>query len=228
MKGFLNKSSEADEKNYIIYKAENLLNAQVYIGATSNSIEKRKWDHLERAKRGETNKFHNSIRTYGEEAFEWVQLTTATDMDELAQLEKSYIKKYDSKENGLNSDIGAGFQKSVFQYSKQDGKLVAKFSCLREAADVIDTTKKSVSNACLNVNNEHRDYYWSYKCFKTFKPNNDKRCREVYKLTLDDVIIDTYKSVSQASALNNLSKTCIARVCRKERHSSGGFKWEYK
>lgn len=228
MKELKNPSNEDEKNKYVIYKAENLLNGQVYVGATSNSIDSRKLDHLERAKRGEINKFYLEIRTFGESAFKWSKIDATAGIDELAQLEKAYIKKYDSKESGLNSDSGGGFKKTVYQYSKQDGSLIATFKCLQDASNSVTSTKQGVSYACLSVNNEHKDYLWSYKQYNAFESQKDNRRKEVNKLSIKGEVISTFKSVSEASVENDLSKTCIARVCRGERQLSGGFKWEYK
>ena len=53
------------------------MTGEFYIGATTNSIEQRKLDHQERANRGESNKFHEAISTFGTEAFTWQQIDTA-------------------------------------------------------------------------------------------------------------------------------------------------------
>jgi hypothetical protein len=95
-----------EKYNYIIYKAQNIINNQVYIGATTNSVAQRKLDHLERANRGEEGKFQQAISTFGAGAFEWEQIDTATSIDELAQLEQKYVYEYNSKKEGYNSSIG--------------------------------------------------------------------------------------------------------------------------
>src|SRR5690606_36495363 len=106
-------------------------------------------DHQERAKRGEFNKFHEAISTYGAEAFNWDQIDTANSKDELAQKEKQYVLEYNSKKDGYNSDSGGGFKKTVYQYQLKDGSLVNKYSNLSEAGKAINTTKQHISSACL-------------------------------------------------------------------------------
>lgn len=55
----------------------------------------------------------------------------------------------------------------------------------------------------------------------------DLREKEVHQYTLEGDFVSKYKSVSLASSLTGVSKTCIAKVCRGERDQSGGFKWTY-
>src|SRR5690554_5804476 len=89
-----------ENEEYYIYKVVNNKNSCVYIGATTDSVEQRKLDHVKRANRGESGKFQEAINTYGAEAFVWEQIDTAITTDELAQKEKEYILEYKAKETG--------------------------------------------------------------------------------------------------------------------------------
>lgn len=212
----------------IIYKAENINTGQVYVGATTNSIEQRRLDHIERALRGELNKFHEGICTYGVNAFSWEQIDTASTIDELAQKEKEYVFKYNSKDKGYNSDVGGGFKKTVYQYNLLDGSLVNRYDSLSEAAESIDSTKQHISRACLGVNNIFGGYYWNYVYKEPFVSNSDLRKKSVLQFSLEGDLLERYQSVSEASKQSGVSKTCIARVCRGEREQSGGYIWEYE
>jgi len=218
---------EQEHNNYIIYKAVNTVNNQVYIGATTNSVAQRKLDHLERAARGEEGKFQQAISTYGADAFEWEQVDTAPSIDELAQKEKQYILEYESKENGYNSDEGGGLKKTVYQYNIIDGFLVNSYDCLTDAGNSVNSTKQCISATCLSVNKTFGGYYWSYEFQEPFKPNKDARKKEVLQFTLEGQLLAQYMSVSEASSQCGLSKTCISRVCRGERKQSGGFVWRF-
>lgn len=213
--------------NFRIYKAQNKHTGEVYIGATTHSIHQRKLDHVERANRGEKGQFQEAIGTYGPEAFAWEQIDTANSSDELAQKEKEYIIKYDSKVNGYNSDAGGGFRKTIHQYSIEDGTLVNTFDSLQSAANAINVTKKAIGNACLGQNKTCNGYVWSYS--STFPISlKDERKKKVIQLDLQDNFITKYNSVAEASRQSGISKTCISRVCRGERKDSGGFKWKYE
>lgn len=216
------------ENNYIIYKVENTENNQVYIGATTSSVHNRKLDHTGKANRGENGKFYEAISTYSADAFSWQQVDTASSTDELAQKEKEYIYKYNSKEKGYNSDEGGGFKKTVYQYDVIDGKLVNEYSCLTDAGNAVNATKQCISRACLSVNNIYNGFYWSYEYNVPFSPAEDSRRKNVFQLSVDGELLAEYKSVAEASEQTGLSKTCISRVCRGERKYSGGYIWKYK
>lgn len=212
--------------NYIIYKALNNVNNQVYIGATTNSVEQRAQDHIERANRGEEGKFQQAISTYGAGAFEWEQIDTASTVDELAQKEKQYILEYNAKENGYNSDEGGGFKKTVYQYNL-DGSLINSYCCLQDAGNAVNAMKQDISRASLSVNKLFKGFYWSYNFTEPFKSNEDNRKKAVLQYALEGYLVAKYVSVAEASRQTGLSKTSISRACRGERDSSGGYIWLY-
>jgi len=214
-------------KDNIIYKAHNIINGLVYIGATTNSLKSRRLDHIERANRREENKFHEAISTYGADAFEWEQIDTANTVNELAQKEKEHIIKYDCKENGYNSDAGGGIQKTIYQYSIEDGSLIKRFDSLESAGNSVNANKKQISRVCLSVNMFYSGYYWSYEYREPFTPSRDKRRKQVVQFSLEGIKIAEYSSVAEASYITGLNKSSIAKVCRGEQEKSGGYKWIY-
>lgn len=211
--------------NYMIYKAENIHNGKVYIGATSKNLEARKKDHLKKSKKGKCYAFQNAISTYGAEAFTWSQMETASSTDELAKIEKSYILEYNSKEEGYNSDSGGGIKKTVYQYDLLTGKLVAKHPSLSVAGAVVKANKQDLSSVCLNVNKVFRGFYWSYDYIDTFLPLKDLRRKKVRQFTLEGEFINEFNSVSEASKVTGCNKCSIAKVCRFERKTAGGYLW---
>lgn len=215
------------ENKYIIYKAENTENNQVYIGATTSSVHNRKLDHIRKAKRGENGKFYEAISTYRADAFSWQQVDTASSTDELAQKEKEYIYKYDSINQGYNSDEGGGFKKTVYQYDVIDGSLISTYKSLTDAGNAVNATKQSISAACLSVNKIYENYYWSYTFQNPFTPEVDKRLKQVLQLDIEGKLLRSFKSVAEASRITGVYKGCIAKSCRGERKTAGGYHWKY-
>lgn len=209
----------------IIYSVENEITGEFYIGATTYSIEDRKADHIRRADKESKSYFHESIATYGTEAFIWNEIDTANSIDELAQKEKKYIESYNSKEDGYNCDSGGGFMKTVYQYDIDSKELIESYDCLQSASNAINATKQHISRACLSVNQKYGGYYWSYKY--PFTPNKDVRKRKVLFYDLDKDIIQEFESVAEASRKTGVSKSCIARFCRGERKPPNAFEWLY-
>jgi hypothetical protein len=214
------------KNNGIIYKVTHKESSKSYIGATTVGIKERRRDHIGRAKRGAKGQFQEAIGTYGSDAFKWEQIDTARTTDGLARKEKEYILKYNSKEDGYNSDVGGGIQKTVYQYDL-DGRKVNEFTSLESAGNTVNAVKQNISAVALGENKTCKGYYWSYS--PTFpKGLNDERKKRVLQYSLYRECINEFESVAKASKQTGCNKTSIAKVCRGERNSCGGYMWRYK
>lgn len=211
----------------IVYRANNTITGESYIGITTNSIRQRQLDHVERALRGESGKFYEAIATYGEDSFKWEQIDTAENPNELANKEKQYILSYKTKEAGYNTDEGGGFSKKAFQYDLDTRELLNEYTDLQSAANVASATKQDISRACLSANGVLKGFYWSYHKSDIFVPKGDSRKKRVIQLDMNFNLIAEFNSVAEASRKTGISKTCISRVCRNERRNSGGYIWKY-
>lgn len=213
--------------NYIIYKAENIFTGDVYVGATTKTLNERKNDHLTKSKNGSDGYFHQAIQTYCEESFVWTVLDIANSIDELAQKETEYILSFNSVENGYNSDNGGGFKKTVYQYNVETGKLINSYDDLSSAANAVNAVKTSISSACLHYNKTCKGFAWSYSSSLEPSSSLDLRKKTVNQISLKGEFIASYESASEASRKTGISKTCITRCSRNERKQAGGFLWEY-
>lgn len=212
--------------NSIIYKVTNNETNEVYIGATTKTIQDRKEDHLQKSVSGSEVKFHDAIATYGFESFTWEQIDIANTTDELAQKEIKYILVHNSFEDGYNSDKGGGFKKTIYKYNL-DGSLNSTYENLSMAGDSIGVRKQDISRACWSINHTLGGYLWSYHYVEPFLTEVDNRKKEVLQYSLNGNLLARYVSASEASRKTGLSKTCITRCCRGERKKSGGFVWKY-
>jgi len=209
----------------IVYRVIHKTSGKSYIGVTTKSLEARKKDHVKKSKKGKSYAFQFAIATYGAGAFTWTQTDTGNSLDELAQKEKEYILKYNSKEAGFNCDNGGSIPKTVYQYSLS-GTLINSFSSLANAGNAVSAAKSGISKAALGISKTCKGYYWSYS--STF-PNHltDLRKKKVQQFNLEDKLLDEFNSVYEASKQTGCNKTSIAKVCRGERKSSGGFYWKF-
>ena len=211
----------------IIYSVKNKVTGEYYVGATKDSIKKRKQDHEQKANNGLGHKFQEAISTYGAEAFSWEQIDTASSSDELAQKEKQYILEFKSKEEGYNSDSGGGFQKKIHQYSIDDGSLISTYDKLENAGNAINANKKRISSACLSVNNTYGGYFWSYEYKEPFEPNKDKRKKKVLYYNFKEDIVLEFNSIAEASRVTGFSKSILAKYCRGIIKPPEDYSWEY-
>lgn len=96
-----------------IYKAQNKINGQIYIGQ-SVRIEERWKEHKNSAING-TSKFYKAIQEFGWDNFEW-SIIEECPREELDEKEIYWIEYYNSINNGYNFICGAPFSKK--KYSK--------------------------------------------------------------------------------------------------------------
>lgn len=96
---------------YYIYKIENQINHKVYIGLTNN-ITRRRIRHFTdlRCRRHDNSFLQKEFDIYGEKNFIFnIEFEGNVDYTEISNLEKEYIKKYDSYKNGYNQNEGGNF-----------------------------------------------------------------------------------------------------------------------
>lgn len=85
-----------------VYIITNDTNDKVYIGQTTQTLHDRFYSHLNNP----ANPMSKIMNEIGEEHFKISLLDdTASNLDELLEKEKYYVKKYNSIENGYNQSI---------------------------------------------------------------------------------------------------------------------------
>jgi len=111
----------------IIYKVTNKINGKCYIGKTVKKyLSSRRSGHIYEMKKGSKFYFHNSLRKYGKENFEWEILYECTDHDILKEKELYYIKYFNTfKPNGYNLTKG-GDGNFGYKYSEESKKKMSE------------------------------------------------------------------------------------------------------
>lgn len=211
-------------KEGIIYKATNVATGEVYIGATTFSLQERINDHYNKATKNYGHKFQNAIREYGFESFIWEQIDTGINTDELALKEKYYIQKFDSFHNGYNSDRGGGFKKTIYQYNLT-GELESTFQSLEEASKSSSISEESISHACVGDRKTSNGFYWTYT--STFNLKEDIRKKKVVQYDFEGKTLNVFDSIIEASKQTEINKSSIAKCCRGERKKAGNFIWKF-
>ena len=93
----------------IVYKITNNINCKVYIGITTCSLEYR-WSKHVTESRNENNTKHlyKAMRKYGLDNFSIEQIDSSEDFKKLGELERQYIKQYDSQNPNKGYNLTAG------------------------------------------------------------------------------------------------------------------------
>lgn len=96
---------------YYIYKIENKINHKIYIGLTNN-IARRRSRHFAdlRGNRHSNSFLQKEYNIYGANNFDFsIEFEGDVTSEEISQLERDYIQKYDSYVNGYNQNQGGDF-----------------------------------------------------------------------------------------------------------------------
>lgn len=92
---------------FTVYKITNAVNGKCYIGITSRHFNERFKEHLWRINNEKRdNRLIVAMRKYGKENFSIEKIDETDSEDHVRQLEKEYIIKYDTYENGYNCNFG--------------------------------------------------------------------------------------------------------------------------
>lgn len=191
-----------DGKEYygIIYKIENIITHDVYIGQTTSSrgfngrydykgtgIERVYNYLLSKARQGLDYNQHlfRSIKKYGLDAFVVDEIfDTADNKDELNEKERHYIEKFNSFKNGYNRSIGGDSvqgaekpcgkdsprSKSICQISA-DGELIKIWGCISDVEKELNISNSHISQVCKNKRKLAGGFVWVYE--KDYDPNKD-------------------------------------------------------
>lgn len=93
----------------IIYKITNLINNKVYIGLTTKSLTYRWGRHLTEGKNLKNQKpLYRAIRKYGESNFQVEEIDSAPNIKTLGELERYYIKYFNSKDPKFGYNLTSG------------------------------------------------------------------------------------------------------------------------
>lgn len=226
----------------IIYKATNLVNGKIYIGKGINFIN-RKSHHLMLARKGEGYAFHNAIRKYGEEEFNWTIIDQAYSKEELNDKEIFWIDYYKSFRdygNGYNLTTG-GDGGSLSEESKRkigiansgensawwgkhhteetkrkigEGNMGKKYS---------DKSKKKISDSRKNYTGENHPMYGRSHSDETrkkmknnhanFKGGNHPQAKTVIQLEKNGTFISTFPSALEGAQSIGKKSGSNIRAC---------------
>jgi len=103
-----------------IYRIVNNVNGKMYVGQTLDSFHRRyishKYDCSHNMRR---NKLYNSMRKYGWDNFSFEILDFCDNPDRIDDLERFYIKRFDTIQNGFNLDSGGNQNKHHSEETKR-------------------------------------------------------------------------------------------------------------
>ena len=194
-----------------IYCITNKVNNKKYIGKTNN-IARRNEEHFN-LNREDSTHLRRAMLKYGKEDFEVEILVHFTAINKkilnklLNWLEKHYITKYNTKNNGYNLTLGG------------DGL------CGHTMSE--EHKRKIGLNSSIKLKGRKLSSETIQKRTKTFQENK-VNCKPILQYDLNGSFIKEFYSIKNAIEESGIKKCCIANCLSGRRAMGGKFIWKYK
>jgi group I intron endonuclease len=205
----------------VIYKITNLINNKIYIGQTTQDIEKR-WQRHNWActKNRNAMAITNALIKYGSANFSIEKIDDAKNIDELNKKEEFYIKEYNSlSPNGYNLSKGGDNKKM----SEETKKKISEKNKGRKASE--ETIKKLSDSHKGWIPSEETREKWR-KAFSGKKPSENTRIgsilhhQKTYTMKSPSGEIITFTNMKEFCKENGLcnSKLCLVSSGKRKKH----------
>lgn len=215
----------------IIYCAYCLTTSKYYVGQTLRSFQTRITQHKNESfnpnNPGYNYHFHRAIRKYGFESFDWkiistIQCDTRKELeDQLNQLEKFYIKQYDSYVNGYNSTPGGEQSFRVaneINVYNEGGLLLGTYSSVQEVSQIYGISTSVIHSICnrnsLFTIRNYQKYIFRYSNdsyteseISQVKLVSKENLISMYSINGD--LLETFTSASEAAQKLSLTRNRI-------------------
>ena len=220
----------------------NIITGKQYIGLTSKGIEKRWKSHIAFAKKHNKYYFHRAINKYGIDSWKHEILEdNIKNIEDANMLEKFYINKYDTFNNGYNSTIGGdgttgnrSVTEKTIRY-KESRKTIVKFIHKDygiEELCIDDMSKKyniSKSNLCSvskgNRKNVSGWYLYSQESLSDIENKKEDYFSSKLITVYNEITLATVTGNSkEVSKLIGLKYSNLKRIYEGEISSTFGYR----
>lgn len=221
-------------RTYYIYRAINKVNRKSYIGKTVD-FHTRVWQH-KRCYEKEDCKFHDAIKKYGADNFEWEILDTTEDECKANSLEWYYIEKYDSHRNGYNMNNGGvgGHNARPVVCLTLDGKFVKRYDSAMSAESIDNFCNSDVLLSCKFPQRTCKNHifmfendYIKYGAREYLKPESSNM-KSIIQCDIDGNFVNKFKSVNEAAKITGACRTTISRVLTGHYKTAKGYIFVYE
>ena len=227
-----------------IYKLTSPSN-KCYIGQTINLVE-RKRTLYNSNKYYSGHRLDNAIKKYGIENFQYeiiIQIVESSKeklREKLDELEKFYIEKYDSYNNGYNMTVGGSGSNGCFQTEESKRKISEKAKGRKGSMSgrhLTEEQKNKISNFAKTRTGEKNSFYGKTHSEEAKLKIGRANSIPILQLDLNGNVITEFPSAKEAA--RSLGKpradSEIIKVCKGYISPSGkryitalGYKWKYK
>ena len=241
-----------------IYKVTNTVNGKIYIGQTIRSVRKRWADHTCNSMSGNYH-FQNAIKKHGKSSFDIITIETVFENDEISlkckldELEKYYIKLFDTFKNGYNQTFGGGGTIGRAM-SEANRKIISEYATgrilseehkhnisvsLRNRDPNKERKKRDISSYAKpwlgkNMSDEIREKMsksakgksktgWA---LESLLMGNAKRRKKISSYDSSGNFVKMYESITEACKDLHLQSATISKYLKGDLKRAGGLQWK--
>lgn len=207
--------------NYTVYLHKNLKNQKVYIGQTSQSVQKR-WNNG----KGYVSSphFYAAIQKYGWDNFEHIILKEKLTAEEADYWEKYYISLYQSQQPEKGYNILSGGNEKLKEYwsdeNNRKNQSLKRKQYFKNHPEEIKEIMDRLNT--FEINEKHRLFMKNNYNTSFLKQINEKRKIQVLCIETGKV----FDSLVEASKFYNISVGNISSVLSGKRKTAGGYHWK--
>ena len=242
-----NYNRNIEDESMVIYAFKNKTNGKMYVGQTQRTFGIRTKQHLNRS----DTYFDKALAKYGLNNFSYWILDRGSTLEELNEKERYWITEYDCLwPNGYNLTVGGdgvkgyrhtdeykrkmsdamkgkGTGKDNHFYGKRHTiKSIKKMSEYQSNRWTVEARKELSESYKGKFVGEDNPFY--KKKHKQSSKDKMSKAKDSIKIKVRNIDTgEVFESLSLASKTHNVQVAHIKRVCRGQRKTCGGFRWEY-
>ena len=241
-----------------IYLVTNTVNGKQYVGQSQQLDIEQRWKSHRKVKNPNVGSYLKAAYIkYGIEKFKFQIICICFDED-CDKYEDEYIKKFNTlSPSGYNLKTGGNSVKyseeskqlmSIRQKEIMTDERRQKISERFKGKNITEEHRQNLSRAhqtrWKNMSAEEKDKLLqqrrenpNYDKLKTLNPISytafmkhiDEKKRRVGKFNKNNILLESFESLSDASRANNIPVSIISRVCSGKKYykTAGGFIWKY-
>lgn len=211
-----------------IYRCVNINDGKSYVGQT-NSLSKRKQEHLALLKRGahSNRQLQRAWDKHGEYNYDWYAVETCTE-EELDELEVYYIDHYDAYRDGYNHTIGGhgvrGYKQTARSNEKRRQRMLGEKNPMYGRTGSLNPTYgKNHSGDKNGMYGRHHTDAANEKNRQAHLGRNNANSKPVICVETNEF----FWSMGEAKRVTGCNDTTITRCCRGIKKTCGGYHWRY-
>lgn len=227
-----------------IYKIENTITGQLYIGKTTQSVKTRWSQHKSRGRSIDERttkhsyKLYKDMKIYGIDKFVCSTIDVANSIEELAEKEKYYIEHYDSINNGYNLVYGDIVGGTVNEEQDKHNRKVISLGVKHYWSEIDSDKRSEIARSSMHsIPSEDRVKYiknvWnsmdtetkSRRIAKTVNTRllNDKDKGNYTLISPDGTVYNSIFNLTDFCVTHGLKRNCVYHLIKGNQKSYKGW-----